>query len=92
MTKKADKLSLICITSTKKTRTASKLIQSSELGDRFSIIKGENMKDRQKALEAWKEDHFGSSEGFEDDWEAERKDDRLKVWEDRFFNDEADLY
>ena len=65
---------------------------SSELGDRFSIIKGENMKDRQKALEAWKEDHFGSSEGFEDDWEAESKDDRLKVWEDRFFNDEADLY
>lgn len=50
------------------------------------------MNDRQKALEAWKENHFGSSEGFEDEWEAQSKDDRLAVWEDRFFNDEADIY
>jgi len=53
---------------------------------------GEIMKDKKKALEAWKEDHFGSSEGFEDDWNANTKEDLLEVWEDRFFNDEADLY
>jgi hypothetical protein len=50
------------------------------------------MKDRKKALEAWKEDHFGSSEGFESDWEAETKESLLEVWEGRFLNDEADLY
>ena len=48
--------------------------------------------DKKKALEAWKEDHFGSSEGFESDWEAETKEDLLEVWEGRFLNDEADLY
>jgi len=50
------------------------------------------MKDRKKALEAWKEHHFGSSEVIESDWDAETKEDRLEVWEDRFFNDEIDLY
>ena len=55
-------------------------------------FKGESMKDKKKALEAWKEDHFGSSEGFEDDWNANTKEDLLEVWEDRFFNDEIDLY
>ena len=50
------------------------------------------MNDKKKALESWKEDHFGSSEGFEDDWNARTKDDLLEVWEDRFLNDEADLY
>jgi hypothetical protein len=62
------------------------------LGIGFRSFKGEIMTDKKKALEAWKEDHFGSSEGFEDEWEAETKDDRLAVWEDRFFNDEVDLY
>ena len=46
--------------------------------------------DRKKALQEWKEDHFGSSEGFEEaygnnlDWE--------KIHQDRFDNDTQDLY
>jgi hypothetical protein len=73
-----------------------------ELSGLFLLIKflliwsgiegGGQMKDRKKALEAWKEDHFGSSEGFESEWEAETKESLLEVWEGRFLNDEADLY
>lgn len=48
--------------------------------------------DKKKALESWKENHFGSSDGFEDDWNAGSKDDYLEVWENRFLNDETDLY
>lgn len=46
--------------------------------------------DRQKALEQWKEDHFGSSEGFEEEWGNDL--DWHKIWQDRFNNDTQDLY
>ena len=44
------------------------------------------------ALEQWKEDHNGSSEGFYEEWSSLTKDDYLQMWEDRFDSDTADLY
>jgi hypothetical protein len=46
--------------------------------------------DRKKALAQWKEDHFGSSQGFEEEWGNDL--DWHKIWQDRFVNDTQDLY
>jgi hypothetical protein len=46
--------------------------------------------DRKQALAQWKEDHFGSSEGFE---EAYGNDlDYHQIAQDRFDDDTQDLY
>lgn len=50
------------------------------------------MLDKKKALQEWKENNFGSSEGFEDNWNALTKDDYLDIWQERFENDTLDLY
>ena len=46
--------------------------------------------DRKQALAQWKEDHFGSSQGFEEEWGNNL--DWQKIWQDRFNNDTQDLY
>ena len=53
---------------------------------------GNIMLDKKKALQEWKENNFGSSEGFEDNWNALTKDDYLDIWQERFENDTLDLY
>lgn len=45
---------------------------------------------KQQALLQWKEDHFGSSEGFEDSYGQAL--DWHQIHQDRFDNDTQDLY